>query len=49
MFFQVIKSGSCLTFTDNFARNLIEKVDEETYGISYRVQIQKKMENQTKL
>ena len=36
-------SGECLTFTDSVARKLMENLDEETIGINYMVNVEKKI------
>ena len=39
-----MKSGLCLSFADNFAKNLIQMLDDGTFGILYEVCIENKVE-----
>ena len=37
-----MKSG-CLSFTDNFARNLLQTLEDGIFGISYQVHVEKNL------
>ena len=44
-----MKSGLCLSFADNFAKNLIQMLDDGTFGILYEVCIENKVEMDWKI
>ena len=44
-----MKSGLCLSFEDNFAKNLIQMLDDGTFGILYEVCIENKVEMDWKI